>query len=69
MHDECGCERHRGYSGYGCGIGHHGHGHGHFARRFMTKAEKTEKLEKYIEELKNELAGAQEHLKGLKATK
>jgi hypothetical protein len=67
VHDECGCERHHGHGECGCGMGHHGHGN--FARRFMTKAEKTERLEKYIEELKNELAGAQEHLKELKAGK
>jgi FtsZ-binding cell division protein ZapB len=35
----------------------------------MTKAEKIEKLERYVEELKNELAGAQERLKELKASK
>jgi FtsZ-binding cell division protein ZapB len=47
-------------------MGHHGHG---FARRFMTKAEKIEKLESYIEQLKNELAGVQERLRELKANK
>ena len=35
----------------------------------MTKAEKIEKLENYIEELKNELAGVQERLKELKVSK
>jgi hypothetical protein len=66
MHEECGCGQHHGYGGYGCCMGHHGHG---FARRFMTKAEKIEKLESYIEQLKNELAGVQERLRELKANK
>jgi len=66
MHKECGYEHHHD-GNCSCGMGHHGHGH--FARRFMTKVEKTEKLENYIEELKNELAGAQERLKELKASK
>jgi hypothetical protein len=64
MHNECGCGQHHGHGE--CSTGHHGHG---FARRFMTKAEKIEKLERYVEELKNELAGAQERLKELKASK
>jgi len=64
MHNECGCGQHHGLGV--CSFGHHGHG---FARRFMTKTEKIEKLERYVEELKNELAGVQERLKELKAGK
>jgi len=67
MHEECGCGQHHEHGGCGCGMDHHGHGH--FARHFMTKAEKIEKLENYIEELKNELAGVQERLKELKVSK
>jgi len=35
----------------------------------MTKAEKIERMEHYVEELKNELAAVQERIKELKATK
>ena len=56
---------------------HHGHGRhcwreGHhsfreFHRRFLTKEEKIKKLEECVQELKNELAAVQEHIKELKA--
>ena len=55
MDEECGCEEH--------------HGHRRFGRHFMTKAEKIQKLEGYVEDLKNELAAVQEHIKELKGGK
>jgi len=55
----------------GCGPHHHeeghreeGHDEGH-GRRFLTKAEKAEKLKSYAEELKKELAAVQEHIEEL----
>jgi len=49
--------------GCGCGTGdEEGHWHG---RRFLTKAEKSEKLKNYAEELKKELEAVQEHIKEL----
>jgi len=59
---ECGCD---------CGPHHHGeereegHGHGH-GRRFLTKAEKVEKLKSYAEELRKELTAVEEHIEELK---
>ncbi len=55
----------------GCGPRHHGEGHeeGHergHDRRFLTKAEKAEKLNSYAEELRKELAAVEEHIKELK---
>ena len=52
----------------GCGPGHHGEGHerGH-GRRFLTKAEKAERLKSYVEELRNELAAVEEQIKELKS--
>ncbi len=50
---ECGCEPHR-----------HEEGHGH-GRRFLTKAERVEKLKSYAEELKKELSAVEEHIKEL----
>jgi len=50
---ECGCEA------------HHEHGRFH-VRRFLTKEEKTKKLENYAEELKKELAAVEERIKELK---
>lgn len=46
----------------------HGGGHGccgHGFRRFYTKEEKREHLERYAEQLKKELAAVEEHLKGM----
>ena len=60
-HFVCGC---------GCGPRHHGEGHeeGHErGRRFLTKAEKAEKLKSYAEELRKELAAVEEHIKELKS--
>ena len=36
--------------------------HGHALRKVLTKAEKVEKLKKYAEELKKELAAVDEHI-------
>ena len=46
----------------GCGPHHHEEGPGH-GRRFLTKAERVEKLKSYAEELKKELAAVEEHIK------
>ena len=67
MYERCGSEENHGYYGCCCRGGHHDHGH--FARRFMTKAEKIEKLENYVQDLKNELAAVQERIKELKGSK
>jgi hypothetical protein len=67
LHKEYDCEEHHGYSECGCRMGHHGHGH--FRRHFLTKAEKIERLENYIQELKNELSAVQERIKELEAGK
>lgn len=50
--------------GCGCGADNHEEGHG---RQFLTKAEKSEKLKNYAEELKKELQAVQEHIKELGA--
>ncbi len=58
------------HCGCGCGPRHHGEGHeeGHErGRRFLTKAEKAEKLKSYAEELRKELAAVEEHIKELKS--
>jgi hypothetical protein len=36
-----------------------------YRRKFLTKAEKIEKLEKYVEELRKEQEAVEEHLKEL----
>ncbi|HKZ93379.1 MAG TPA: hypothetical protein VJ249_02195 [Candidatus Bathyarchaeia archaeon] len=58
----------------GCGSGHHGEGHHHeeghergHGRRFLTNAEKVEKLKSYAEELRKELTAVEEHIKELKS--
>jgi len=57
----CGCD-------CGCGSRHHGEGHGHMRRRrFLTKAEKIERLQNYVEELKKEMTAVQERIKELKS--
>jgi hypothetical protein len=60
------------HCGCGCESGHHGErheeGHGHSqSRRFLTKAEKVEKLESYAGELRKELTAVEEHIKELKS--
>jgi len=58
----CGC-----HCGCGCGPRHHEKGHEHIHhRRFLTKAEKVEKLKNYAAELRKELAAVEEHIKELK---
>lgn len=49
-----------------CGPSHHERKHGHH-RRFLTKAEKVEKLKNYAEELKKELRAVEEHIKELQS--
>ncbi len=61
---------HRGSSGHhgsDCGCGEHS-GHG-IRRRFISKAEKVEHLEKYKDQLQKELAGLEEHIAELKSSK
>jgi len=54
----CCCECNCHSSDCGCGDGK-------FVRRFISKKEKLEHLEEYREELKNELAGLEEHIQEL----
>jgi hypothetical protein len=44
----------------------YGHEHG-YRRRFLTKAEKTEKLKDYAEELKKELKAVEEKIKEMQS--
>ena len=56
----------QGHHGSDCGCeGHSGHG---IRRRFISKAEKVEHLEKYKDQLQKELAGLEEHIAELKKT-
>jgi len=48
----------------GCGPHHHLEGHGH-GRRFLTKAEKAERLKSYAEDLRKELTAVEERIKEL----
>ena len=41
---------------------------GPWPRRFITPAEEKERLQRYRDTLKHELAGVEEHLKGLQAS-
>jgi len=50
----------RGEYNHGCGCHNGGSG---FQRSFISPAEEKEKLEKYKDELKKELAGVEEQLK------
>jgi hypothetical protein len=62
MDEECGCGgHHRRHEDY-CGCGMHGEGYG-YRRRFLTKAEKMEKLKDYVDELKKELMAVEEEIK------
>jgi len=49
-----------------CGLPYQEREHGH-GRRFLTKAEKVEKLKKYAEELRKELSAVEEHIKELQS--
>ena len=53
MNDECGCGMHEHEQGY--------------RRRFLTKAEKTERLKNYVEELKKELEAVEEKIKEMRS--
>ena len=66
MNDECGCGMHHGRHDSFCGCGMPGHEHG-YRRRFLTKAEKTEKLKNYAEELKKELKAVEEKIKEMQS--
>jgi len=66
MNDECGCAMHHGRHDVDCGCGMHGHEHG-YRRRFLTKAEKIEKLKNYAEELKKELKAVDEKIKEMQS--
>ena len=66
MNDECGCGMHHGRHDSYCGCGMHGHEQG-YRRRFITKAEKTENLKNYAEELRKELKGVEEKLKEMQS--
>jgi hypothetical protein len=66
MNDECGCRMHHGRHDDYCGCGMHGHEQG-YRRRFLTKAEKVEKLKNYAEELKNELKAVEERIKEMQS--
>jgi ribosomal protein L44E len=60
-------EEHGEHHGYGRRRWRRGHhGYGEFPRYFLTREEKIKKLEKYAQELRNELASDQEHIKELK---
>jgi len=62
MNDECGCGMHHGKNENPCGCGMHGHEHS-YRRRFLTKAEKIERLKNYAEQLREELKAVEEKLK------
>jgi hypothetical protein len=66
MNDECGCGMHHGRHDSHCGCGMHGHEQG-YRRRFLTKAEKTEKLKNYAEELRKELKAVEEKIKEMQS--
>jgi hypothetical protein len=52
----------------GCGPHHNVKGEGGFrGRRFLTKAEKAEKLKGYVEELRKELSAVEERIKEVEA--
>jgi hypothetical protein len=66
----CNCQQGHGHSA------HHGHGqvshqsscccHGTGFRRFTSKEERIKVLEQYVDELRSEIQGAEEHLAELK---
>jgi hypothetical protein len=55
-------------SGHGdyCGCGVHEYGHD-YRRRFLTKAERIEKLKSYLEELRKELKAVEEKIKEMQS--
>jgi hypothetical protein len=66
MDEECGCGMHHGRHDSYCCYGMHGHEQG-YRRRFLTRAEKTEKLKDYAEELKKELKAVEEKIKEMQS--
>jgi glutamate synthase domain-containing protein 2 len=66
MKEECGCGMHHGKHDDYCGCGMHGQEQG-YRRRFLTKAEKTERLKNYAEELRNELKAVEEKIKEMQS--
>jgi hypothetical protein len=66
MDEECGCGMHHGRHDSYCCCGMHGQERG-YRRRFLTKAEKTEKLRDYAEELKKELKAVEEKIKEMQS--
>ena len=68
MGEDCGCGGHHRRHEYHCGCGMHGDWHG-YRRRFLTKAEKVEKLKSYVKELKNEVKTVEEKIKEMQSKK
>jgi hypothetical protein len=66
MNEECGCGMHHGRHDMYCGCGVHEHEQG-YRRRFLTRAERIEKLKNYAEELRKELKGVEEKLKEMQS--
>ena len=66
MNDEGDCAMHHGRHDNYCGCAMHEHEEG-YRRRFPTKAEKTEKLKNYAEELKKELKAVEEKIKEMQS--
>jgi len=66
MDEECGCRMHRRGHGDYCGCGMHEYGHD-YRRRFLTKAERIEKLKSYLEELRKELKAVEEKIKEMQS--
>lgn len=65
--NECGCEHHGHHSQHGRGH-HYGDccSHGFGRRRFPTREEIISEMEEYLEELRAEIKGVEEHLAELK---
>ena len=66
MDEDCGCGGHHQRHEDHCGCAMHGEGHG-YRRRFLTNAEKMEKLKSYADELKNELKAVEEKIKEMQS--
>lgn len=71
---ECGCEHHghHGHQGHGMASHHHGGGcccsGGFTGRHFYGREETIKHLESYLEQLRAEIKGVEEHLEHLKST-
>jgi hypothetical protein len=66
MDDECGCDMHHRRHYVLCGCGMHGYGQV-YRRRFLTKAEKVERLKNYADELRKELEAVEERIKEMQS--